>query len=493
METTMTFAVRFPILAWLTCSAALIGCGSAPVEGGEIDRVDETKVDLSGVPTDVQCVKVVVTVGTQTVTPPLQAVMPGASAASLSLGQLPAGNATFNGSGFNVACASVTSSTVATWIADPTMATLSPGIVTTVSMTFRRNNPVMVSANFLDNVAEIATGTSGTYARMVDGTVREWGYTADGLGSLATPTTVLGLTGIVQIAGGDNFACARKNNGTIFCWGSNTRGQLGPSVAIGAQQTTPVLIPVITAASDLAAGSTHVCAVNNTATYCWGGNSSGQLGDGTATDNATPHIVNGAGAAGRVYAGANHTCLLDSSGGVECWGSNAHGQLGDGSTINRSTPVAVSGLGDTIDLALGNHSCALRADGLVRCWGDNSIGQVGDGTFMQQANPVAVMGMTDAVQIGAGVFHTCARRANGSVWCWGNGAQLGDAVGNTVNVPVAVATLTANVKAVRSHLGQHTCAEMADRTVRCWGWNGSQQIGDGTSLFASKPTPVVLQ
>src|SRR5215471_2330431 len=104
--------------------ALVLGCQVPEEEGaggggGGGEPSAEVMVALTTVPTGVQCVRVSATIGTTTTTAPLIAVTAGNGSTSLSLGRLPAGSATFNGAAFNLACASVTNSTTADWIADP--------------------------------------------------------------------------------------------------------------------------------------------------------------------------------------------------------------------------------------------------------------------------------------------------------------------------------------------------------------------------------------
>jgi alpha-tubulin suppressor-like RCC1 family protein len=72
--------------------------------------------------------------------------------------------------------------------------------------------------------------------------------------------------------------------------------------------------------------------------------------------------------------------MLD--GTLWCWGSNSSGQLGDNTVNLRSTPVAVVTSGQTWAMVAAGvtHACALATGGSLWCWGDNSAGQLGIGS-----------------------------------------------------------------------------------------------------------------
>ena len=73
----------------------------------------------------------------------------------------------------------------------------------------------------------------------------------------------------------------------------------------------------------------------------------------------------------QVAMGYDHACAVTTLGGVRCWGRNASGQLGDGTTTERATPVDVKGLATPIlSVAVGGaHTCAVTVIGEARCWG----------------------------------------------------------------------------------------------------------------------------
>jgi hypothetical protein len=485
------------------CAALLVlptlGCGineDIPSGGGvgEVTPEGDTggvELALTSVPAMVQCVSVTVTIGTQTTTRNLT-VAAGASSATLSLGQLPSGTATFRGNAYNVACTGLAGATPA-YVADAATATLRPGVVTTLEMVFRPNNQVTVSANFLTNVAEVGVGWFASIARMVDGTVRFWGGDPVlGFQPIAGPVPAsAGLTNVVQVGLGQNMGCALKTGGSVTCWGYvNDRNSF--------IQPTQVNLPG--AAVQLAVGLEHACVVLQFGqVLCWGNeNSHGELGNGSTAlvPLSAPATVplNSLAGVGKLALGPDTSCVIDSSGRATCWGDNSEGIFGNNSTASSFAPVSAAvGLGAIVDLKLGGgHACAARADGAVFCWGANFSGQVGDGTTATRPVPVQVPGLSQVTQVAAGRAYSCAVTQSGQLSCWGSNSsgQLGDGTGLDQLSPVPVLS---GVAAIRSNSSFHSCAEMQDLTIRCWGFNDSGQLGTGAFANSSVPAPVRLQ
>ncbi len=86
--------------------------------------------------------------------------------------------------------------------------------------------------------------------------------------------------------------------------------------------------------------------------------------------------------------------------------------------------------------------------------------------------------------------HSCALLANGTVKCWGanwNG-QLGDGSLIHQSTPTPVVGISG---AIGVDAGDaHTCALLGDGTAKCWGFNDSGQLGDGSTAGSGVPVTV---
>lgn len=317
-------------------------------------------------------------------------------------------------------------------------------------------------------VDAIEAGRDHTCALTDQGGVKCWGgndvgQLGDGSNDQSDePVDVQGLTsGVEAISVGDDHNCAVLSGGDLHCWGANGGRKSG--VSAGASYNTPqdadlVDFPV----QSVVAGGGHTCAISETgAMYCWGSNSAGQIGDGTHGGERLPTEVAGlAPGVEQMALGGSFTCALKTDGVVTCWGYNVRGQLGQGSNEGpeictsslllvpqpcSTIPIDVPGLTDVGSISAGgSYACAVPAGRAVQCWGTNELGELGNGSDVgpdecpDDANPELVydcgtsprdvLGLDSAASVFAGGTHACAITNDSAVQCWGlNGqGQLGD-------------------------------------------------------------------
>jgi alpha-tubulin suppressor-like RCC1 family protein len=253
----------------------------------------------------------------------------------------------------------------------------------------------------------------------------------------------------VLLTAGVSHTCGLTSGGSAWCWGRNFEGQLGD----GSQETqpTPVQAAGTLTFATLTAEAHHTCGVTTDGTaYCWGLNDKGELGDGTTTFRTTPNPVGGelsfmAIGAGGGLLGGPHTCGVTGTNAAYCWGDNSSSQLGDGTATDRLVPTVLAGAAFS-SLDAGQYfTCALGSAGAASCWGNNQAGQLGTGDFTLRSAPAAVVGPGGGTalsfqSITAGVAHVCGRTTDAAIYCWGTNVdgQLGQAGGGLRSSPTEV-------------------------------------------------------
>jgi alpha-tubulin suppressor-like RCC1 family protein len=119
----------------------------------------------------------------------------------------------------------------------------------------------------------------------------------------------------------------------------------------------------------------------------WGSGASGKLGLGNLTNQPTPVPLPGVSAAVAVL-GTSHSAALGTDGTLLGWGGNGSGQVGNGTTASVLSPTAVVGPVGVTTVALGaTHSVAVTMDGGVWTWGAANYSQLGDGTTTARSSP----------------------------------------------------------------------------------------------------------
>jgi alpha-tubulin suppressor-like RCC1 family protein len=263
---------------------------------------------------------------------------------------------------------------------------------------------------------------------------------------------VSGLIGVTAVAAGLAHSVALKNDGTVWAWGSNSKGQLGNGTTT--DRSTPVQVSTLVGITAVAAGASHSIAlrnivgvINDGTIWAWGSNSNGQLGNGTTVDTWIPIQVSGLTGVTAIAAGSAHTVAvrnifsLINDGTLWAWGSNGNGQLGNGTTTDSWTPVMVSGLSLMTTIAAGfNHTIALMYNGVIWTWGNNSNGQLGDGTTTERWVVAPISGLTGVMAIAAGTKNNIVLRNDNTLQAWGynNKGQLGDGTTTDKLTPVLI-------------------------------------------------------
>jgi alpha-tubulin suppressor-like RCC1 family protein len=343
----------------------------------------------------------------------------------------------------------------------------------------------MVSDLFVDNGVSCAL--------LVTGATYCWGTTNEPQSPVSgqsppglVPTLMPMLNGAKQLADG----CILRGDGSVTCWGPNYAGQLG----IGSSDTdpsshvTPTPVVGLAAVKQIAVGMAHRCALLSDGTVsCWGDNSRRQCGATATALVVAPQQVPGLAGITEIAANAtgDYTCALGADGSVWCWGADDTGQLGDttgGTGTDRSQPRPVDGLpSPAATIAAGPHmGCAVLTTGRALCWG------VWFAVSTLDTSPAVPVPPTDLGDRGAPVVDLAIDDKNlclllggaqgvpsGMLQCVSNAGSPGTAV------PGSFVTMSGSSYTRVVVAPGHACALNAAGDVYCWGDNSDGQIGTG--------------
>ena len=328
----------------------------------------------------------------------------------------------------------------------------------------------------------------------------------------APPLGPLPPSSVKEVALGAAHSCARLDDGSVWCWGSNSGGQVGAEACTGwdcfMPATRVVGLPPVT---QIAAGRGQTCALSTEGTvWCWGVADYGAMGI-VATDRCRswcilkPTPVPGLSDAREITVGDSLLCARTADGSVWCYGFY--------SSVDPSPPPLRLAVPPAKGLAAGaDHVCVLLIDGHVRCWGSNAWGQRGLGTTgIYHPTPLDVVDLADVDRVFAGYLMSCAHTRSGEVRCWGinDGCELASPSAERCSEHWACSSrplLAAGVSSTMVALGGYTdnslgcdyctlffgrgCAIDSDRGVRCWGLKRWVAPGGDCPKEASpKPVP----
>ncbi len=363
----------------------------------------------------------------------------------------------------------------------------------------------------------LAVGESGT----VYGFGRNaFGQVGNGtVANVGTPVAIQGLPPVKTVAAGAYHSLALGVDGSVWAWGHNTQHQVGDVTSqevlgldgkvIALRNTTPVQI-VASGATAIAAGGNFSMYIDDQGQlFAWGDNSKGQLGDGTSESHGTPAPVKGISQVSSVAAGDEHVLALSDTSGYRqlyVWGNHALGQLGLGKIndknafVTRPTLLDITGNLDPSDERLLEVVAGYAQSAVIRdvsytrffkpvlknqlyVWGLNVNQQLAIGNANSQYKPVLVKGFYDGYfsdrfmpfeSIAFGSEHLLVLSTKGLLASAGanDRGQLG--IGSTTEQPRLSAIVTQDLIRPRWLLGQSVKISWKDQKTLSLKWPQAQ-------------------
>lgn len=308
---------------------------------------------------------------------------------------------------------------------------------------------------------------------------------------------------------------AITDDGKIYAWGTNNKGQLGDGTSVN--RSSPVLVvggltwknfytTTTNYNSSMSWPSIYAIASSGQL-YAWGPNDFGRLGDGTTIYRSSPVLVAGGVVFKEIYplAATNTVYGLTESGQLYGWGFNG-GTLGVGDTLDRSSPTLVAGDLVFKDFFASNTSrYGLTTTGQLYAWGTNNTGALGVGDTVIRSSPTLVAGgltwqyvFPANNPLNSYGTHVRGITTSGKLYAWGSNSQglLGDGTSVDKSSPILILG-NLNFIGVQMNLnysggGDSIFAITTSGQMWGWGSNGQGLLGNNTWSPVNQSSPTVV-
>ncbi len=216
-------------------------------------------------------------------------------------------------------------------------------------------------------------------------------------GTVIAPGTA--FTQVVTRTGGSIGGCGVTEAGRIWCFDQGADGTTSNSAELPGSY--PALHGLV--ATAVGGARNGMCALSGDGTgYCWGANTFGNLGVGDLLDRTAPTPVASAQHFASIVLDLANACGLTADGDAWCWGNNQYGQVGSAPGGNVLVPAQIPTTEHFRQLGfvgLNYAACGVRVvNGLV-CWG-GTAGLFGIGSTPSIGpTPVAIAGTNNVIGI----------------------------------------------------------------------------------------------
>jgi alpha-tubulin suppressor-like RCC1 family protein len=326
-----------------------------------------------------------------------------------------------------------------------------------------------------------------------------WAWGRNDYGQLGDGTTISPRTQPAQVGSYDDWdqvasgflhSAGIRQDGSLWAWGQNEYGNLGTTgpflsgtqISVATTDTSWVLVSV---------GARHTLALNDDGTlWAFGSNTRGELGDGDRILSRRPLQLQSSADWVLAGIGSEHNLAVKTDGSLWTWGLNDYGQLGMGTVGNKNTPIHISDGWSGISGG-GSFSLGAKTDGSLWAWGENLQGQCGTSGGSQAAPFRIGQESTWSDPVSGGSFGL-ARKNTDELWGWGDNlsAQLGtDPSELYFLTPIPVHPTVSDWLQISAG-ANHTLSILTDNSLWAWGGNGSGQLGSGT---AGSPSSALIQ